>query len=68
MTDQPSQDAGDRTNTADNSERRRRREQANAPSLAELLLGIPKDGQEFERLNCPSDLRMSFTGQESEDD
>lgn len=34
-------------------ERLRLIEQANAPSLGELLLDIPEDGQEFERLTLP---------------
>ena len=37
----------------DEYERLRLIEQANAPSLAELLLEVPQDGQEFERLNLP---------------
>ena len=37
----------------DEYERLRRIEQANAPTLAELLLEIPQDGQEFERLSLP---------------
>ncbi|MCY3558451.1 MAG: type II toxin-antitoxin system Phd/YefM family antitoxin [Chloroflexi bacterium] len=35
----------------DEYERLRLIEQANAPSLAELLLDIPQDGEEFERLH-----------------
>ena len=38
---------------ADEYERLRRIEQANAPALAELLLEIPQDGQDFERLSLP---------------
>ena len=34
----------------DEYERLRRIEKANAPTFAELLLGIPQDGREFERL------------------
>ena len=34
----------------DEYERLRRLERANAPTLAELLLDIPQDDQEFERL------------------
>ena len=37
----------------DEYERLRRIEKANAPSLAELLLAIPQDGEEFERLPLP---------------
>ncbi len=37
----------------DEYERLRLIEQTNAPSLAELLLDIPQDGQEFERLSLP---------------
>ncbi len=37
----------------DEYERLRLIEQANAPSLTELLLDIPQDGQEFERLTMP---------------
>lgn len=37
----------------DEYERLRRIEQTNAPTLADLLLEIPQDGQEFERLNLP---------------
>ena len=37
----------------DEYERLRRIEQANAPTLAELLLQMPQDGQEFERLTLP---------------
>ena len=35
----------------DEYERLRQIEKANAPTFAELLLGIPQDGQEFERLS-----------------
>ena len=38
---------------ADEYERLRRMEQANAPTFAELLLKIPQDGQEFERMSVP---------------
>ena len=38
----------------DEYERLCRLEKANAPSLAELLLDIPQDDQEFERLPLPS--------------
>ncbi len=34
----------------DEYERLRRLEQAQAPTFAELLLAIPRDGEEFERL------------------
>lgn len=35
-------------------ERLRRSERANAPTFAELLLSIPQDGGEFERIELPS--------------
>ncbi len=38
----------------DEYERLRQIEKANAPTFAELLLGIPQDGQEFERLSLPA--------------
>ena len=38
----------------DEYERLRQIEKANAPTLAELLLDIPQDGGEFERLSLPA--------------
>ena len=38
----------------DEYDRLRQIEKANAPTLGELLLGIPQDGQEFERLALPA--------------
>ena len=38
----------------DEYERLRQIEKANAPTFAELLLDIPQDGQEFERLSLPA--------------
>ena len=38
----------------DEYERLRQIEKANAPTFAELLLGIPQDGQDFERLSLPA--------------
>ena len=38
----------------DEYERLRRLEKAEAPALGELLLGIPQDDQEFERINVLS--------------
>ena len=35
-------------------DRLRQIEKANAPTFAELLLDIPQDGQEFERLSLPA--------------
>ena len=35
-------------------ERLRQRARANAPTFAELLLAIPRDGGEFERVRLPS--------------
>ena len=37
----------------DEYERLRQIEKANAPTLGELLLDIPQDGHEFERLSLP---------------
>ena len=39
---------------AEEYERLRRMEKSNAPTLGELLLEIPQDDQEFERLSLPS--------------
>ena len=39
---------------ADEYERLRRLEKANAPTLAGLLLDIPQDDQEFDRLPLPT--------------
>ena len=39
---------------ADEYERLRRLEKANAPTLAGLLLDIPQDDQDFERLPLPT--------------
>lgn len=39
---------------ADEYERLRRLEKANAPTLAGLLLDIPQDDQDFERLTLPT--------------
>jgi len=68
MTDHPPRESANRISAADKGERRRCIEQTNAPSLAELLLDIPQDGREFERLNCPPGLRMSFADGEAADD
>ena len=38
----------------DEYERLRRMERADAPTFAELLLEIPQDGEEFERLSVPA--------------
>ena len=38
----------------DEYERLRRMERADAPTFAELLLEIPQDDQEFERLSVPA--------------
>ena len=38
----------------DEYERLRRLEKAEAPTLGELLLEIPQDDQEFERINVPA--------------
>ena len=38
----------------DEYERLRDIEKANAPTFAELLLAIPKDGHEFDRLSIPA--------------
>ncbi|MCY3505335.1 MAG: type II toxin-antitoxin system Phd/YefM family antitoxin [Chloroflexi bacterium] len=38
----------------DEYERLRRIEKANAPTLGELLLEIPRDGNEFDRLSLPA--------------
>ena len=38
----------------DEYERLRRMERADAPTFAELLLEIPQDDQEFERLSIPA--------------
>ncbi len=38
----------------DEYERLRQIEKANAPTLGELLLDIPQDGHEFERLSLPA--------------
>ena len=38
----------------DEYERLRQIEKANAPTLGELLLDIPQDGREFERLSLPA--------------
>ena len=51
MTDSTPNDAGSRPSDADESERRHRDdERANVPSLPELLLAIPQDNGEFERM------------------
>ena len=39
---------------ADEYERLCRVEKSNAPTLGELLLGIPQDDREFERLSLPT--------------
>lgn len=39
---------------ADEYERLRRMERADAPTFAELLLEIPQDDEEFERLSVPA--------------
>lgn len=39
---------------ADEYERLRRMERAEAPTFAELLLEIPQDDQEFERMSVPA--------------
>ena len=40
--------------SVDEYERLRRVERAHAPTLGELLLDIPQDGREFERLALPA--------------
>ena len=59
MTDWPLQDAKNRFSAVvvlavDEYERLRQIEKANAPTLGELLLDIPQDGHEFERLSLPA--------------
>ena len=50
MTDSTPNDAGNRPSDADERKRRRDDERENVPSLAELLLAIPQDDGEFERI------------------
>lgn len=59
MTDRPSQDAKNRFSAHDDYERLRQVESSTPPSLGELLLEMPQDDGEFERLPvAPRDVEF----------